>query len=139
MLRSHDTVPRTTLTDNRAAPRILIAGTGFEDAPRFLSEVMPEAVIEGAAPDQLEQAVAAANVLIPSGAAITADVLQHAQVLRLIHQWCAGLENVDIAAATRLNIPVANARTTDTGAADAIAEWCVMMAIALSRGFPQIQ
>jgi phosphoglycerate dehydrogenase-like enzyme len=83
--------------------------------------------------------VSTASVLVPSGAVVSAALLERAPELRLIQQWGTGLENVDVAAATRLGIPVANTRTQDTGAAEAIAEWCVMMAIALGRGFPGIQ
>lgn len=87
----------------------------------------------------LADVVRTANVLVPSGAAVSAALLEGAPELRLIQQWGTGLENVDVAAATRLGILVANTRTQDTGAAEAIAEWCVMMAIALGRGFPAIE
>jgi phosphoglycerate dehydrogenase-like enzyme len=55
--------------------------------------------------------------------------------LRLIHQWGAGLEGVDVAAATTRGILVANVPSTG-GNADSVAEWCVMAAIALSRRLP---
>jgi phosphoglycerate dehydrogenase-like enzyme len=55
--------------------------------------------------------------------------------LRLIHQWGAGLEGVDLNAATARGIVVANVPSTG-GNADSVAEWCVMAAIALSRRLP---
>jgi phosphoglycerate dehydrogenase-like enzyme len=100
---------------------------------------LPEAAIELVDPHGLEQAVATATALVPSGATVSGELLAHAPSLRLIQQWGTGLENVDIAAATRHGIPVANTHTQDTGAAEAIAEWCVMVAIALGRGFSGVQ
>nr|WP_282572337.1 NAD(P)-dependent oxidoreductase [Roseomonas acroporae] len=53
--------------------------------------------------------------------------------LRLIQQWGAGLEGVDIEAATARGIAVGNVPSTLTGNAESVAEWCVMAALALGR------
>jgi phosphoglycerate dehydrogenase-like enzyme len=73
-----------------------------------------------------------AEVLIPAMTRIDATMMDRIRGLRLIHQWGAGLEGVDIGAATARQIAVANVPSTG-GNADSVAEWCVMAAIALSR------
>ena len=119
--------------------RVIIAAAGFDSIPSYLGPLLPGASIEMAELARLEQSVADATALVPSGARISAELLAHAPKLQLVHQWGTGLENVDIPAATRLGIAVANTLTQDSGAAEAIAEWCVMVAIALCRDFPAIQ
>jgi phosphoglycerate dehydrogenase-like enzyme len=73
-----------------------------------------------------------AQVLIPAMARVDAVLMDRIRGLRLIHQWGAGLEGVDIDAASARRIFVANVPSTG-GNADSVAEWCVMAAIALSR------
>ena len=48
-------------------------------------------------------------------------MFEDADRLRLIQQWSAGIEGVDIQAAGKLNIPLANVPTS-IGNADAVAE-----------------
>jgi phosphoglycerate dehydrogenase-like enzyme len=55
--------------------------------------------------------------------------------LRLIQQWGAGLEGVEVGEATRRGIAVANVPSTG-GNAESVAEWCVMAAIAVGRCLP---
>lgn len=81
----------------------------------------------------------AAPVLIPAMAPIDGALMDKIGGLRLIHQWGAGLEGVDIAAASARAIAVANVPTAGTGNAESVAEWCVMAAIAISRRLAQAQ
>ncbi len=53
--------------------------------------------------------------------------------LRLIQQWGTGLEGVDIDAASERGVAVGNVGSTESGNAEAVAEWCVMAALALGR------
>jgi phosphoglycerate dehydrogenase-like enzyme len=78
----------------------------------------------------------AAEVLIPAMARIDAALMDRINGLRLIHQWGAGLEGVDIPAATIRGIAVANVPSADGGNAESVAEWCVMAAIAAGRKLP---
>ncbi len=114
---------------------IVVAGTGFRAVRQFLREAVP-----GASCDMIDAAVLRtdgfdAEVLIPAMARIDETIMDRIRGLRLIHQWGAGLEGVDIAAATARRIAVANVPSTG-GNADSVAEWCVMAAIALSRRLP---
>jgi phosphoglycerate dehydrogenase-like enzyme len=114
---------------------IVVAGTGFRAVRQFLLEAVPDArcdIIDAAV---LRTDGFDAEVLIPAMARIDETIMDRIRGLRLIHQWGAGLEGVDVAAATARHIAVANVPSTG-GNADSVAEWCVMAAIALSRRLP---
>src|SRR5262249_35986109 len=80
-----------------------------------------------------------ADVLIPAMSRIDDELMDRIEGLRLIQQWGAGLEGVDIEAASRRQIAVANVPSAGTGNAESVAEWCVMAAIAVSRRLPVAQ
>jgi phosphoglycerate dehydrogenase-like enzyme len=116
-----------------------MAGTGFAAVRQFLIEALP-----GAQLDQVEVATLrtkghAADVMLPAMSRIDGPLMDRIEGLRLIQQWGAGLEGVDVAAATERKIAVANVPTPGTGNAESVAEWCVMAAIAISRRLPLAQ
>ena len=76
------------------------------------------------------------DVLIPTMTAVTEDILDGADQLKLIQQCGSGLEGVDIEAARRKNIPVCNVPTDISGNADSVAELGIYMMIGLSRNIP---
>jgi len=114
---------------------IVVAGTGFRAVQEFLRQAVPGVRCEMIDPAVLRTAGFDAEVLIPAMARIDETMMDRIRGLRLIHQWGAGLEGVDVAAATARQIAVANVPSTG-GNADSVAEWCVMAAIALSRRLP---
>ena len=119
--------------------RVVMAGTGFAAVRQFLIEALPNAQL-----DQIEVATLRAkghkaDVMLPAMSRIDGALMDRIEGLRLIQQWGAGLEGVDIAAATERKIAVANVPTPGTGNAESVAEWCVMAAIALSRRLPLAQ
>ena len=121
------------------SPRVVMAGTGFAAVRQFLIEALPNAQF-----DQIEVATLRAkghkaDVMLPAMSRIDGTLMDRIEGLRLIQQWGAGLEGVDIAAATERKIAVANVPTPGTGNAESVAEWCVMAAIALSRRLPLAQ
>lgn len=121
------------------SPRVVMAGTGFAAVRQFLIEALPDARL-----DQVEVATLRANghtadVLLPAMSRIDGALMDRIEGLRLIQQWGAGLEGVDVAAATERKIAVANVPTPGTGNAESVAEWCVMAAIAISRRLPVAQ
>lgn len=128
-----------TLAADLAAPRVIIAGQHFKPILPYLREAYPGIDAEMVAADALESRLADADVLVPTMIRISEATMACAPRLRLIHQWGAGLEGVDIAAATRRGIAVANVPTEGGGNAVSVAEWCVMAAICLSRSYPQVQ
>jgi len=114
---------------------IVVAGTGFRAVRDFLQQVLPDVRCDMIDSAVLRTAGFDADVLIPAMARIDGTMMDRIRGLRLIHQWGAGLEGVDLAAATERRILVANVPSTG-GNADSVAEWCVMAAIALSRRLP---
>jgi phosphoglycerate dehydrogenase-like enzyme len=116
-----------------------MAGTGFAAVRQFLIDALPDVQF-----DQIEVATLRAkghkaDVMLPAMSRIDGALMDRIEGLRLIQQWGAGLEGVDIAAATERKIAVANVPTPGTGNAESVAEWCVMAAIALSRRLPLAQ
>jgi len=73
------------------------------------------------------------DVLIPTMTRITDDMLQECDRLKLIQQCGSGLELVDIEAADKKGIWVANVPTGISGNADSVAEIGIYMMIGLSR------
>jgi len=73
------------------------------------------------------------DVLIPTMCPVTEEILEDSDELRLIQQCGSGLEGVDLAAARRRNIPVANVPTDMSGNADSVAELGIFLMIGLSR------
>ncbi len=73
-------------------------------------------------------------ILIRSATKLTADLIERASNLKVIGRAGTGVDNVDIAAATRRGIVVANAPESNSVAA---AEHTVALALALFRNVPQ--
>lgn len=73
------------------------------------------------------------DVLIPTMCRITEDMLEGADRLRLIQQCGVGLEGVDLEAARKRGIRVANVPADISGNADSVAELGIYMMIGLSR------
>ena len=120
-------------------PRVIVAGVHFRTILSYLKKAFPGISAEMVAEAELRSRLADADVLVPTMAKISDEDMACAPRLRLIHQWGAGLEGVDISAATRRGIAVANVPTAGSGNAESVAEWCVMAAICLSRSYPQVQ
>lgn len=85
---------------------------------------------------ELPAAVERAEVLIPLVTRIPADILPGSRV-RLIQQYGVGLDGVDIPAATRAGIAVANVPSVGTGNAESVAELAIAHLIMLMRDIPQ--
>jgi phosphoglycerate dehydrogenase-like enzyme len=119
--------------------RVAVAGTSFASIRGHLEAMLPGAVVEMLPVDRLRSDGCAAEVLIPAMTRIDAAVMDRVSGLRLIHQWGAGLDGVDVDAASARGILVANVPAAVGGNADSVAEWCVMAAIAINRSLPVLQ
>jgi phosphoglycerate dehydrogenase-like enzyme len=119
--------------------RIVVAGAGFAALREHLGRALPGVPIEAIEPDVLRRDGTEASVLIPAMARIDGQIMDRITGLRLIQQWGAGLEGVDLSAAAERHIAVANVPSAGTGNAESVAEWCVMAAIALSRRLPELE
>lgn len=74
------------------------------------------------------------GILIRSGTKMTADLIERASKLRVIGRAGVGVDNVDVEAATRRGIVVANAPQSNVVTA---AEHTMAMLLALARNIPQ--
>jgi len=99
-----------------------------------LRSALPEHQVEATGCFAIES-VKGFDVLIPTTCPVTGELLEQADRLRLVQQCGAGLEGVDLEAARRLNIWVANVPTTASGSADSVAELGIYFMIGLSRDF----
>lgn len=109
---------------------VLFADHSFPDAPRCLREAAPDLAI--GIRNSLDETWRT-PILVPLMSRIQGADMDRLGGLRLIQQWGAGLEGVDIEAASARCIAVANVPTSRSGGAESVAEWCIMSALALSR------
>jgi D-3-phosphoglycerate dehydrogenase len=92
-----------------------------------------DVVVDG--DSDLEQAIADCDgIVIRSATKLTADVLRHAQRLKVIGRAGVGVDNVDVEAATRKGIVVANAPESTVVSA---AEHTLALLLALARHVPE--
>jgi phosphoglycerate dehydrogenase-like enzyme len=115
--------------------RLLFCGSGWLPMVDMIASRLPPGATIGAwdhgAP--LASAVAEIDVLLPSDAAITPDVVHAAPRLRLIQQPAAGTDRIDRTAAAARGIPICNAPGTNAVAA---AETALYLLLALARRAP---
>jgi phosphoglycerate dehydrogenase-like enzyme len=100
----------------------------------LLREALPEYEFV-ALGNYLPESLRGYDVVIPTMSRITEPLLATADRLRLIQQVGSGLEGVDIEAARKRGIPVANVPTDSCGNADSVAELGIYMMIGLARNF----
>jgi D-3-phosphoglycerate dehydrogenase len=113
-------------------PRVLIREPIAEAGVRLLEERF-DVDQDGTAP--LEERIAEYDaIVIRSGTQITADLIERAERLQVIGRAGVGVDNVDVEAATRRGIVVANAPESTVVSA---AEHAVGLLVALVRNIPQ--
>jgi phosphoglycerate dehydrogenase-like enzyme len=123
--------------------RLLYCGSGwFPIVDQIRARLAASAALAGAAIERWDRAaplpsiVGDVDVLLPSNAAITAEVIAAAARLRLIQQPAAGTDGVDRAAAAARGIPICNAPATNYVA---VAEHALFLLLALARRLPLAQ
>jgi phosphoglycerate dehydrogenase-like enzyme len=120
--------------------RILFCGSSFPDAPDFLRHRLPA----GAADDivvwtrgELQPILDGVDVIIPKMQRIDRELMQAAR-FRLVQQWGAGLEGIDLEAAREHKIWVSNVPASGANA-ESVAEHAVMQMLGLLRNLPLAQ
>jgi phosphoglycerate dehydrogenase-like enzyme len=115
--------------------RLLFCGSGWLPIVDLIAAGLP-------AEDRIErwdrtrplvEAIETVDVLLPSNAIITAEVVAAATKLRLIQQPAAGHDKIDLAAARARDIPVCNAPGANQVA---VAEAAMFLMLALARRLP---
>ena len=113
-------------------PKVLIADKLPDSTVNILAEAGLEIVNKpGLKPDDLKQAIRDVDgVIVRSGVQLTADILEAADRLRAICRAGVGVDNIDLAAATRKGIVVMNTPGANT---ISTAEHTFALILALSR------
>jgi D-3-phosphoglycerate dehydrogenase / 2-oxoglutarate reductase len=115
--------------------RVLVAEPIADSGVNMLRERFDVDVATGLSADELAERIAPYHaILIRSATRMDADLIARADNLRVIGRAGVGVDNVDVAAATKRGIVVANAPEANTVAA---AEHTVALMLALARNIPQ--
>src|SRR5579871_1129700 len=114
--------------------RILFCGTDFPDAPDFLRrrlspESKHEIVISSGG--DVKKMLPGVDVIVPKMQPIDRPLID-AGTFRLIQQWGAGLEGIDLDAARARKIWVSNV-PANGGNAESVAEHAVLLMLCLLR------
>jgi phosphoglycerate dehydrogenase-like enzyme len=118
------------------AMNILICTTHFPHCAEVLRQHLPHDTIRSCPAEQVHTEAAHVDVLIPAMFRVDADVIANTSA-KIIHQFGVGLEGVDIPAATRRGIYVANVPGHEgTGNAESVAEHTIFLMLALARRLP---
>jgi phosphoglycerate dehydrogenase-like enzyme len=118
--------------------RILRCSLDPAEAAAALRQRLPEHEIVLGPPDEIPSLVSDADVIVPARFPLDATLLRRAKRCRLVQQMGAGVDMVDLDAASSLGIPVANAPGHETGNADSVAEMALWQLIACRRRLPEL-
>ncbi len=87
----------------------------------------------------VEREIVNADVIVPLMTPITREMLLKCTKAKLLIQFGAGIEGIDLQAAADLGIYVSNIPSKDTGNAESCAEMCLFLALALLRKIRQME
>ena len=118
--------------------RIYFCREGLNSIMAILQRELPDDQVLCCAPEKVVEASRDADVLIPTVSPVTSEAIAAPQ-LKLVQQYGAGLDTVDIPAATRRGLYVANVPSAGTGNAESVAELSLLFMLALARRYPQAQ
>ncbi len=118
--------------------KVYLCNKGYRFINDMLGQLLPDAEINECLPSEIATAAKDANVLIPTINPIGEKELALPD-LKLVQQFGAGLDTVDIAAATAKGVYVANVPAAGTGNAESVAEVAVMHMLLLARRYAAAQ
>jgi phosphoglycerate dehydrogenase-like enzyme len=112
--------------------RAVYCGSGWFEIVDVIRQGLPDGVAIELWDHQipLAKALVDADFILPSNAAISADVIAAANRLKLIQQPAVGIDGIDLAAAKERGIPVCNAPGTNHVS---VAEAALFLILALAR------
>ncbi|RLA38798.1 MAG: hydroxyacid dehydrogenase [Gammaproteobacteria bacterium] len=114
--------------------KIYLCQKGFRFITEILQGLLPDDEILDCLPEEIATKATDANVLIPTIIPLGKAELSLPN-LRLVQQFGAGLDTVDISSATTNGVYVANVPAAGTGNAESVAEVAVMHMLNLSRRY----
>ena len=115
--------------------RIGLCVTGFTRILQILQEVLPDDDVFELSRAEVVQMARDVDVLIPTVAPIPAETFTGPRI-KLIQQYGVGLDSVDIPAATKAGVLVANIPSARKGNAESVAELAIAHMLMLSRHMP---
>ena len=120
--------------------RILFCGNDFPDTHQYLREYLPghskDEIVVCPGADIISH-LAGVDVVIPKMQRIGRKEIEAGQ-FRLIQQWGAGVEGVDLQSAKQKGVFVANVPATG-GNAESVAEHAMLLILSLLRDLPKAQ
>lgn len=118
--------------------RIYFCRRGLRYVCSILQQELPQDDVLDCAAEEVDQAALDADILIPTVSPIGPKAVRSPR-LKLIQQYGAGLDSVDIPAATAAGVYVANVPTAGTGNAESVAEIALLFMLGLARKYSQTQ
>ncbi|MEA3508315.1 MAG: 2-hydroxyacid dehydrogenase [Synergistota bacterium] len=115
--------------------KILFAGRAFEKLFPLFDRFFSEHDARIADFTNLQEALIDAEVLVTGPMKIDASLLKGARRLKLIHQWGAGLEMVDIDACSDAGVALCNVPSGGTGNAEGVGEIAILHILLLARRY----
>jgi phosphoglycerate dehydrogenase-like enzyme len=112
--------------------KILVCNKKYEQAEDMLESQIPGSKVVACELTKVIESLDGVDVLVPSVAPITAEIIEKGK-FGLIQQLGVGLDNVDIEAATRYGVWVANVPGAGSGNTESVAELAIAMMMTLGR------
>lgn len=103
-----------------------------------LATQLPGHEVVSCASDQIMEKLEGVDILVPFGAPVTRPIIEKG-TFGLIHEFAAGLDNIDRETATREGVLVAHLPASITGNADSVAELTLMHMLLLARRWKEAQ
>jgi phosphoglycerate dehydrogenase-like enzyme len=118
--------------------KIYFCREGLTYIATILQNELPDDEVLACAPEKVAEVARDADVMIPTVSHVGEEALRSPR-LKLVQQYGAGLDTVDIPAATRHGVYVANVPSAGTGNAESVAELTLLFMLALARQYPRSQ
>jgi phosphoglycerate dehydrogenase-like enzyme len=118
--------------------KILLCNDSYPLAVQRLENLLPDAQVFSCAPNEVMQNLAGVDVIIPSVARITSEIIERG-TFGFIQQLGVGLDPVDIDAATKYGVWVARVPGAGSGNAESVAELAIMFMLTLARRLTQLR
>lgn len=112
--------------------KIVLCGQTFPPSRDILAPLLPADEVIAVPAAQVADAATTADVLIPMMTRLDVVLIRKTSA-KLIQQWGAGLEGVDIDAASAVGIYVCNVPSDETPNAESTAEHAVLLMLACAR------
>ncbi|MDV6314832.1 D-2-hydroxyacid dehydrogenase [Idiomarina sp. HP20-50] len=108
-------------------------GVDFSAIEKLVEDLV---LYDSTTPDQVDERIKDAEIIITNKVVINKPALENATQLKLICVLATGMNNIDLATAEKLNIPVKNVEAYGT---PSVAQHTLMMMLALATKLPVMQ